>query len=96
MIEVEKASFVPLVFSTTGAMGKEAVLYHKQLATLLSKKRSVSYSEAMAFVRCKLRFCILKTTLIALRGYRGSSTRETADDEEAADIDLIPQEAPFF
>ena len=36
--EVEKATFTPLVFSTTGGMGKEAEKFHKRLAALLVKK----------------------------------------------------------
>ena len=34
--EVELASFTPLVFSTTGGMGKEAVTFYRRLAELLS------------------------------------------------------------
>ena len=97
VIEVEKATFVPLVFSTTGAMGKEATNFHKQLATLLAQKRNISYSDAMAYVRCRLRFCILKTTLIALRGYRGSvcQGRGTGDNDDI-EIDLMPSDTAYF
>ena len=47
VIDVEKATFVPLVFSTNGAMGKEAESFNKRLATLLSQKRNISYSDAI-------------------------------------------------
>ena len=96
VIEVEKATFVPLVFSTTGAMGKEATTYHKQLATLLSQKRNISYSDAMAYVRCRLRFCILKTTLVALRGYRGSTSSGRSSMDSDIEIDLMPSESGYF
>ena len=66
IIDIEKASFVPLVFSTNGAMGKEAEIFHKRLATLLSIKRSISYSDAISYIRRRLRFSILRTSLIAL------------------------------
>ena len=35
--EVEQASFTPLVFTTTGGMGKEAVVFYRRLADLLSR-----------------------------------------------------------
>ena len=58
VIDVEKASFVPLVFSTNGTMGKEADKFHKRLATLLLLKRNISYSEAISYIRRRLRFSI--------------------------------------
>jgi len=35
--EVELASFTPLVFSTTGGMGRERLVFYRRLAELLSK-----------------------------------------------------------
>ena len=71
VLEVEKATFTPLVFSTTGGMGKEAELFHERLASLIADKRNTSYSDCMAYLRKKLSFCLLRTVLAALRGYRG-------------------------
>ena len=71
VINIEKSTFTPLVFSTSGGMGEEAEAFHKRLATLLSKKRGNSYSETMSFVRRRLRFSILRSCLAAVRGYRG-------------------------
>ena len=48
ILEVEKAKFAPLVFSTTRGMGKEADKVHKKLAALLSEKRMAPYSECMS------------------------------------------------
>ena len=42
ILEVERATFTPLIFSTTGGMGREAVTYHKRLASLISSKRGTS------------------------------------------------------
>ena len=36
--EVEHGTFTPLVFSTTGGMGKAATVFYKRLASLLSDK----------------------------------------------------------
>ena len=43
IIQVEKSSFTPLVFSTSGGMGKEAETLHKRLVKLISEKRGTSY-----------------------------------------------------
>ena len=42
--EVEKVSFTPLVFATTGGMGKEATVFYCRLADLLSRRNNVIYS----------------------------------------------------
>ena len=70
VINVERGSLTPLIFSTTGGWGKEASKFHKQLANLLAEKRNERYSSVMAFIRRRLRFSLLRTTLEALRGSR--------------------------
>ena len=71
VIEVERGTFTPLVFSTTGGMGKEASIFLKRLATLLAPKTNQTYSNTIGYLRRRLRFDLLRTTLIALRGHRG-------------------------
>ena len=92
ILNVEKATFTPLVFSTHGGMGEEAVAFCKRIATLLSTKRGNLYSIVMSFVRRRLRFCILRSCLAAVRGYRGKPCR--VDTE--MDINLIPKEKGYF
>jgi hypothetical protein len=89
VINTEKCSFTPLVFSTHGGYGPEADRFHKRVATLLAKKRNILYSEAISYVRRRIRFSILRTTLIALRGYRGTGSKLNQLEEE--DLNLIPQ-----
>ena len=86
IIEVEKANFTPLVFTTSGGMGAEAERFHKRLATLISAKRRNSYSEAMTYIRRKLRFCLLRTTHAAIRGFRGT---EISKDDINSDFDTL-------
>ena len=71
VIEVERGTFTPLVFSTTGGMGKEASIFLKRLPTLLAPKTNQPYSNTIGYLRRRLRFDLLRTTLIALRGHRG-------------------------
>jgi hypothetical protein len=90
VINTEKCSFTPLVFSTHGGYGPEADKFHKRIATLLAKKRSILYSEAISYVRRRIRFSILRTTLISIRGYRGTGSKLNHNLEEE-DLNLIPQ-----
>ena len=96
VIDVEKASFTPLVFSTSGGMGQEANKLNKRIASLIAIKRDNLYSDAVSFIRKRLRFMILKTTLIALRGFKGKQhPHGPPKDLSDIDINLIPQENPF-
>ena len=70
IIEVEHATFTPLVFSTSGGESPECLRFHRRLASLLSSRRNETYAETITYIRRKVRFCILRTTLIAIRGYR--------------------------
>ena len=91
IINVERGTFTPLVFSTAGGMGKEAEVYHKRLAERIAAKRNETYSQVMNFIRTRIRFALLKCTLISIRGVRG---RQEPKRDEVADIDfnLIPEQ----
>ena len=78
IVQVEKATFTPLVFTTTGGMAPECVQYHKRLASLIAKKTKEEYPKVMNHIRTRTRFAILKSTLIAIRGERGKKDRPTA------------------
>jgi hypothetical protein len=90
VLNQEKCSFTPLIFSTHGGNGPEAARFHKRLATLLSKKRNILYSEAISYVRRRIRFSILRTTLIALRGYRGKDSKPVELKDEDLNLIMFP------
>ena len=69
--EVEGASFTPLVFSSTGATERISEAFLKRLASLLSDQRNTTYSETMAWLRCRLSFALLRANVLCLRGTRG-------------------------
>ena len=73
IMEVEHGSFTPLVFTSTGVMSHECSLYHKALAEKFSQKRGERYEEVMRYMRVKLSFLALKSTLMCLRGSRSRS-----------------------
>ena len=70
MRDIEGASFVPLVFSTAGGLGRSAAITYKRLAGLLAEKEGLSYSATVNVVRCRLSFALLRSALTALRGSR--------------------------
>ena len=70
--EVECASFTPLVFATTGGMGREATAFYKRLADLISTYNNSMYSTTMAWIRCTLS-SLLRSAVMCMRGSRSSS-----------------------
>ena len=74
-----------LVFSTTGGMAPEYTRMNKRLAELIATKKGEAYSHVMQHVRTRLRFALLRCTLVAIRGSRGKVFRP----EEKVDISEI-------
>ena len=56
ILQVEKGSFTPLIFSTTGGMGPESTKYHRRIAQLISAKGGENYSDVINHIRTRLRF----------------------------------------
>ena len=74
-MQVEKASgFIPVVLSTSGGLGREADSLIRRIADKIALKRREKYSDVVAFIRRRVRFDLLKTCVISLRGYRKAST----------------------
>ena len=76
--QVEKASSVPLVFTTSGSASPAATVVLKRLAARLAEARDLSYSTVMGWLRCRLSFCLLRCAVMCFRGSR--SRRTTALD----------------
>ena len=89
VINVEKGTFTPLVFSTSGGMGMEATLFYKRIAERVANKTLQRYSDVVSFIRRRLRFDLLKTTLIALRGFRGTKPNSLSSPIGDLDINLM-------
>ena len=69
--EVEQGSFTLLVFSTSGGMGRQATVFFKRLASLLSRKRDQPYSHIIGWMRCHLGFSLFDPrSITCLRGTR--------------------------
>ena len=70
ILEVDKGTFTPLVFSCCGEAGTEATKFIKHLAMRISDKRQEQYSLTVSYIRRRIRFDILKTCVISFRGER--------------------------
>ena len=95
VLQVEKGSFSPLIFSTTGGMGPESTRYHKKVAELISAKRGESYPDVMNHIRTGIRFSLLKSVLIAIRGERGKRRRVAAAPLSDLSLNLIPERTTY-
>ena len=89
IINVEKGSFTPLIYTTYGGWGPQATRYHKRLAEQISKKRNEEYASIMNYMRTRVRFSILRSTLVAVRGERGKKP-PTIKPLSSTSFNLIP------
>jgi len=68
--EIEHADFNPLVFTCTGGMAPQSHLVLKKLAEKLSEKQNIQLSVVSGWLRCRLSFALLRTTLLCVRATR--------------------------
>ena len=89
VITVEGGSFTPLIYTTFGGMGPQATKYHKRLAEKLARKRNENYNHTINHMRTRIRFSLLRSVLIAVRGERGRK-EHSAKSISSASFNLIP------
>ena len=66
---VDRGTFTPLVFSTTGMVGAECRRFLKCLVGLIMERNiDLRYSSVMSHLRGRLRFCLLRWNITCLRG----------------------------
>ena len=70
ILEIEHGAFTPLVFGSNGAMRKECIRFHKILAMKIANKQDKPYSIVMSWIRTKLFFSFIRSSLLCLRGSR--------------------------
>ena len=87
--QIEKGTLNDLVFSTTwGGTGPQATMFLKRVATLLATKTGQDKSLVMAYLRRRLRFELLKTVLVAVRGHRRPYYQKAIPVDEL-DLNLV-------
>ena len=87
IIQVEKGTFTPVVFSCTGGASPEASRLMKLIALKRSQKRQEKYSDNINFVRRRVRFDVLRTCLLSFRG-----TRNPVGNAPISELDIEVQQ----
>ena len=80
--EVEGGAFSPLVMNTAGGIGTEFVKVLQTLSHRISTRTKEPYSEVISHLRTRLRFALLRSCLIALRGNRRKIVAASLADAE--------------
>ena len=88
VLEVEKSSFTPLVFSACGGMGQAANIFYNRLASLLAIKKKQSYSKTVCWLRTHLSFALLRSAFLCIRGSRIGRTKNPMQDVHPIDLIL--------
>ena len=75
VLQLEKGSFVSLVFTTTGGMSPEVKSFIRRIAVLIATKTNEDYSQVMCNIRTRLSMDIMRSVLVAVRGVRGKAKK---------------------
>ena len=67
VLEAKQATFMPLVFSTTGGMAAQCIQYHSRLVELVATKKRKGYETTMSWFRARVSFALLRSALLCLR-----------------------------
>ena len=70
--DIEYGSFSPLIFSTNGGLAPISWHVYKRIAALQSEKSSKPYNSIINYIRCKLSFSLLRSTIRCLTGTRSA------------------------
>ena len=91
VLQVEKGSFTPIVFSTFGTSGKEAQRYHKRIAELLADKKNERYEQVLSHMKTRLCFSLRRSILMAVREVRGrqQSPKTVATVEFSTECEVL-------
>jgi len=89
--EVEHGSFTPLVMSLSGGCANAANITYKRLATMLAEKWEQPYCSTLAWMRCKLSFALLRSSIQCIRGVRSASSH--AFKQSPLPTDLVVAES---
>ena len=97
VINTERASFIPLVFTTSATTAPECDRFHKRVAELISNKRKEQYSKVLSYIRTRVSFAMLKSILVSIHGVRDKQKSRDGGTRNAADVafGLIPEEDSY-
>ena len=67
-VKLNMAQFTPLILSCTGGLGPQATTSYKRLASLLSAKWSQAYSLTIMWLRRRLAYSLLRSSVMCIPG----------------------------
>lgn len=70
IVNVDRGSFTPLIFTTNGGTGRECEHFIKALALQMSDKKDERYAMTINYIRTKLSFALIRSSVLCLRGTR--------------------------
>ena len=73
ILDVEHGTFTPLMFSTSGIMGRLARTFYACLGHLLSIKQQTRYAATMGLIQYKINFSLMKAPIMCFWGARSSA-----------------------
>ena len=76
IINVEKSTFNPLVFACTGGAGPSTTKVITRLAAKINEKGTESYADAISYIRTKISFALLRSSVLCLRGCRATRRQQ--------------------
>ena len=91
VLEVENATFTPLVFSCFGGQGFECKRFFQRINEKLADKRDISPSVCMTYIKAKLSFSLLRSALLCLRGSK-SLRKKSTESLKDTDNDVAIEE----
>ena len=87
---IDRGSFTPLVFSTSGLCGNEARIFLRTLTGMLVEKHhDLHFPAVMGRLRVKIAFCLLRWAITCFRGNRSSYHRHRLRDNFSNECRLV-------
>ena len=80
VLNVEHATFTPLVFGTNGGVGEECKKFLSELARKISELQGDRYEIVINWLRTRLSMELTRASLLCLRGSRVPFRAYSADD----------------
>ena len=80
-MQVEHATFTPLVMSSCGGFGRECARFYSKLAEDISEKRQQPYSVICSWIKRKIVFSLMKSIGLCLRGSRSINNHVSIESD---------------
>ena len=93
IIKIKHGSFIPLVMSATGEMGRGCKKFYSRLTDMISRSRGAGYNITVARIRRKITFLLMQSIGICLRSscsiFCSDSWEQSINREIYTSVNLI-------